>query len=126
MPFSPAQRKLQAWQSSPASVRPRGLKTEKQISKKMGIPISTLRMWELLPGWWDDVFIDARAIIGRELGGILDAMVRRAKGGSVPAAKLCLAALDVHVDKLRIEGEIKGEQLVLIMPAEQHKKEIAG
>jgi hypothetical protein len=100
-------------------MRPREYKTKAMVSTSLGIPLGTLELWELLPGWWDSVFADARRVIGRELGDILQAMVKRAKGGSVPAAKLCLQALDVQADKIRIEGEMQSQQLLLILSPDQ-------
>lgn len=119
MPFTTAQEKFQLWQSTPRSMRPRKYKTEKQMSNELGIPIKTFRVWEKMPGWWDCVYADARRVIGHELGSILAAMVKRAIGGSVPAAKLCLQALDVHADKIRIEGDTHSERLLLVLAADQ-------
>lgn len=119
MPLTVIQEKYQLWLGTPRAVRPKAYRTEELFAEAFDVPVRTLRMWEGLPGWWDGVFSAARSVVGHELVDILLAMVKRAKAGSVPAAKLCLQTLDVHADKLRVEGEILGEQLVLIL----HQKE---
>lgn len=109
------QQKYQLWLAAPAAARPEGLRTRQELADKLVISPMTLRNWERLPGWWDAVFEQARAVVGREIGSILKAVVREAKAGSVQAAKLCLQVLGVHAEKIQHEVDVHQDQLILIL-----------
>ena len=103
------------WLAAPSAARPKGLRRKRDLATRLHLSTETLREWEVLPGFWDAVFAKTRSIIGHELGDILRAMVREARGGSVQAAKLCLQILGVHSDKIKHEVDIHQDQLILIM-----------
>ena len=109
------QQKYQLWLAAPNRSRPRNLRSRKTIAEKLGVSVPTLRRWETEPRWWDAVFQQARAIIGRRLAGILDAMATAAEGGSVNAAKLCLEVLGVHHKRIQHDVDVRGDQLVVIL-----------
>ena len=113
--WTPRQRQYILWLAAPSAVRPKGLRKKHDLATRLHLSTATLREWEVLPGFWDAVFAKARSIIGHELGNILIAMVREARGGSVQAAKLCLQILGVHSDKIKHEVDIHQDQLILIM-----------
>ncbi len=115
MLWSVKQEKYQMWQGTPQAMRPAKYRTIKQVSALLETPVATLELWEMLPGWWDGVYGGARRLLGREMPEMLLALVKRAKGGSVPAAKLCFAMLNVHVDKLSIDAKVEGETLLVLL-----------
>jgi len=117
--WSEIQGKLITWLSTPRALRPEGLKTWRQFSKLTGIEVETLHRWTLLPGFWDDVFVSSRAIVGRELAEILSSLVEKAKSGNVQATKLCLSILGVHADKIEIEQSFADDQVVVVLSGAQ-------
>ncbi len=116
--WSPVQQKVQQWLAMPKDLRPDGLRTKAAIARLLNVPATTLYRWQVLPGWWNEVFKFARLQIGEDVGAILKAMVREALAGDVRAAKLCLETLGVHADKLILEGHIKHDQLLIILDPE--------
>jgi len=60
------------------------------------------------------VYAEARAVVGDEVPEILLSMVREAKDGSVPAAKLCLEVLGVFTDDRGPRVDVS-QPLVIIM-----------
>ena len=113
--WTPMQQKYQLWLAIPARARPEALRNRGAFARRLGVTLATLRRWEVEPGWWDAVFQQARAIIGRQLGGILNAMAKAAQAGSVAAAKLCLEVLGVHHMKIQHEVDMQGDQLIIML-----------
>ena len=123
------QSKYQLWLAAPRAARPKDLRSRQAVAKRLGVTTPTLRRWEVEPGWWDSVFAQARAIVGRELGSILRAMVIQARGGSVTAAKLCLEVLGVHHTKVQHEIDMRSDQLIVVLhpdalPPGQHPAQL--
>lgn len=113
--WSLKQQKYQLWLATPRSCRPKDLRTYKAVAERLGVGRTTLREWEVAPGWWEEVYSQARSIIGKDLGSILNSMVTEAINGSVPAAKLCLEALGVHVEEIKHRHTLESDRLVIIM-----------
>lgn len=108
------QKKYMTWLATPHSMRPSDLKTRTAMARRLEVDEDTLSMWELDQGFWDDVFTQARSVIGREMVPIMEEMARRAQKGSVQAAKFCFQILGVHSDKVEIKNTYDDDQLVLI------------
>lgn len=89
------QRRFIQWCALPKEMRPDGLETQRKIGEFLGVGPGTLSTWKTYPGFWDEVYREAKTCIGDEVPAILRSMVEEAKKGSVPAAKLCLECLGV-------------------------------
>ena len=109
------QQKYQLWLATPSQARPKQLRTRRDVATKFGIGIETLREWEALTGWWDEVFAIARGILGKQLGNILAALGAEARKGSVAAAKLSFQVLGVHHENIQHQIDVHQDQLVLIL-----------
>ena len=109
------QQKYMLWLAAPKYARPKALRSRRALAERLGVSTATLRRWETELGWWDEVFQQARGIIGRRLASILAAMATEAEKGSVSAAKLCLEVLGVHHMKIQHEVDMRGDQLVIIL-----------
>ena len=115
--WSEQQRKYIDWLGMLEKLRPIGCRTKAQFSKIMGVTEDTLAQWELEPGFWSEVYVLARAVIGQNLTEVLTALYHKAKSGNIPAITLCLEVLNVHYDKIEIENTGMQEQIVVLMPA---------
>ncbi len=85
------QKRAQELFTIPESERPVGCQTDDEIAATLGINTMTLRGWTLTPGWWEAISDIAAVYIGRHLYAIYKSMVKQATGGSVQAAKFCIA-----------------------------------
>jgi len=113
--WSIRQQKYLQWLAAPPNMRPRSLRTRKDVAKILGVTVATLQGWEEAPSWWDSVFATARGIIGWQLGAILHAMVNEAIKGSVQAQKLCLQTLGVANDRVEHLVQMQDDQLVIVI-----------
>lgn len=114
------QRQYMSWVACPKPLRPKELRNEEQVAHSLGVTVAEMRSWQLLPGFWDEVFAIARGIIGEALPDILTAIVSRAVGGSVAAQKLALEVLGVHHDRIEHDVTVtrRNDQLVILVPSE--------
>lgn len=76
--------------------------------------VATLIAWRNLPGFWGEVYAEARSIIGDAVPDILMAIAKEAKRGDVAAAKLCLQCLGVFEAKSGVKLDVT-EPLVFIL-----------
>jgi len=113
--WSIRQQKYQQWLAAPANLRPKNLRTRKEVAGILGVTVATLQGWEEAPSWWDSVFATARGVIGWQLGQILFAMVQEAVKGSVQAQKLCLQTLGVANDRVEHLVQMQDDQLVIVI-----------
>ena len=117
MNWSEKQRRYQLWSAMPRSLRPDDIKTVKEFAKAIAVSPETLGIWECTVGWWDEIYLNVKAIVGRSLNDICSAMVFKAKLGNVPAAKLCLSMLNLHNDQAEANRDLLADQLVIILNA---------
>lgn len=117
LPLTNIKAKYRTFLSVPAVVRPTEMKTIKQFADHFRIQPSLLRQWELEPNFWNDVFGEAQAVIGRALADIMHSLAERAKAGNVNAIKLSLEVLGVHHDKLEVQQTKANDQIIMILPA---------
>lgn len=114
------QKRFQELLTIPESERPEGCQTDEQIATTLGVALTTLRGWTLNPGFWEAVSDIASAYIGRHLHAIYESMVKQATGGSVQAAKFCLAVLGLDKRELAISvRHYDDDRLVVFLPAEK-------
>jgi len=116
--WSEKQTALQLWMGTPKEWRRKETRTLLDICRHLGIDREIVAKWMIEPGWWDQVFANSRYVVGSRTADILNAMVERAVGGSVQAAKLCLQVLGVHAEKLETVHTFDSDQLVVIMRPE--------
>jgi hypothetical protein len=102
--------------SVPKKYRPDGLKTTRDFADHFGIPAGMLMQWEQQPGFITDVFMQSRAIIARNMAEIIEALVDRAKTGSVAAIKLALEVGGVHHDTVEVQHTKSQDQIILVLP----------
>lgn len=115
-PLDLVKAKYQTFLAVPKKYRPDGLKTTRDFAEKFGVPASTLVQWEQQPGFLTDVFVQARAIIARDMAEIIDALVERAKAGSVSAIKLALEVGGVHHDTVEVQHTKSQDKIILVLP----------
>jgi len=117
--WSEKERAYITWLSIPEEFRPKDLRTKREITESLGVDQDTIWAWEHKVGFWDEVFAGARSVLGREMPAMLEAMLERAKGGSVQAAKLCFQLLGVHADKLEMNVTKQDDRIILVLPEEE-------
>ena len=91
-----------------------GCKTHKEVADLLRISPTTLSKWKKLPGFWEEVYSEAKAIIGDAIPEILASMVREANRGNVSAAKLCLQTMGLLEERSGVKIDM-GEPLVIVM-----------
>jgi hypothetical protein len=117
LPLTNIKAKYRTFLSVPMKIRPAGLQTVKQFADHFKIQASLLRQWEAEPDFWDNVFGEARSVLGRAMADVMDALVTRAKAGNVNAIKLSLEVLGVHHDKLEVQQTRANDQIIMVLPA---------
>ena len=115
-PLELVKAKYQTFLSVPKKYRPDGLKTTRDFAEHFGIPAGMLMQWEQQPGFITDVFTQSRAIIARNMAEIIEALVDRAKTGSVSAIKLALEVGGVHHDTVEVQHTKSQDQIILVLP----------
>lgn len=114
------QRRVQELLTVPEENRPEGYRTDSEIAKSLKINLTTLRGWFLEPGWWESISDIASIYIGKHLHAIYESMVKQATGGSVQAAKFCIAILGLENRELAISvRHYEDDRLVVFLPAEK-------
>jgi len=112
--ISIVEEKYRIWLGTPQRMRPAKLTTRRQFAKEFEVDLETLDLWQVQPHFWDDVFAQARSVIGLEMSAVMEALLERATDGSVQAIKLCLDLLGVHSDSLELKHSFDNDQLVLV------------
>jgi transcriptional regulator with XRE-family HTH domain len=115
------QRLYEIWKATPPAARQEGQQTEEQVAALLGVTITTLRDWERQPEFWMNVFQESRRILGNSIPQVLDALVKKASGGSVTAIKLLLEVLGLHVDKIEQRVHMEDDRLVIVMAPDPPK-----
>ena len=108
------QRRFIQWSALPKEKRPDDLQTQRQIGEFLGVSPITLGVWKTYPGFWKEVYREAKFCIGDVMPEILHAMAREAINGSVPAAKLCLECLGLYSDEGQAPVRVR-DPLIIIM-----------
>jgi hypothetical protein len=109
------QQQYQAWLALPPKMRPQGIVTRREFAAHAAVDEATLLEWEHTHGWWNDVFEQARNIVGRALPEVMESMVGRAVAGNVQAMKLCMETLGVRVEELSVKHTYDDDQLMVIV-----------
>lgn len=123
--WSPRQRKYQEWLALLPAHRDPSVTTINQLADALGTNLDTLRRWENLDGWWEEVYKYAKVILGEALPEVLDAVVIKAKSGSIAAAKLVLQSLNVYVEKTEHHLDLDEDQLIVVVSSKGQKQEAA-
>lgn len=108
------QRRFIKWCALPKEKRPDGLETQRKIGEFLGVGPSTLGAWKTYPGFWKEVYREAKICIGDVMPEILRSMAREAIAGSVSAAKLCLECLGLYSDEGQAPIQFK-DPLIFVM-----------
>ncbi len=116
LPLHTLKARYRTFLSVPMRYRPDNLRTIEEFASFYNIKPALLQQWESEPGFWDEVFNGARAVAGRALADVIDALVMRAKGGNVNAIKLALEMLGVHHDKLEVQHTKQQDQIIMVLP----------
>lgn len=109
------QKNYQMWLGIPQDMRPDGLVSVDDFAREARLSADVLSLWETLPGFWDSVYERGRSVIGRSMADIMATMRDKATGGSVQAAKLCLALMGISTEKLDVRHSMDSDQLMLIL-----------
>lgn len=116
LPLYNIKAKYRSFLAVPMRLRPKEVQTVDEFAEFYRIKPSLLRQWEMEPNFWDEVGNEAKAVVGRALSDVLDALVLRAKDGSVQAIKLALEFLGVHHDKMEVQHTRDQDQVILVLP----------
>jgi len=115
-PLNLVKDKYRTFLAVPSEYRPDGLKTTRDFATHFNVPTATLVQWEREPDFLTDVFVQSRAIIARDMADIIQALVNRAKTGSVQAIKLALEVGGVHHDTVEVQHTKSQDQIILVLP----------
>jgi len=102
--------------SVPTELRPEQFKTPADFARYFNLPVALLKQWEMEPGFWDSVFTEAQAVVGRAMADVMQSLARRAKSGNIQAIKLSLEVLGVHHDKMEVQHRLENDQVILVLP----------
>lgn len=116
LPLHNIKAKYRTFLSVPASLRPKGLQTVREFAEHFRIQASLLKQWESEPTFWDDVFGEAKAVLGRAMADIMASLAARAMAGNVNAIKLSLEVLGVHHDKMEVQQTRTNDQIIMVLP----------
>ena len=114
--FTFRQRRFQELLAVSQAERPEGWQTKEEIASKLGVTLTTLQAWTLLPGWWSRIERIVAPVIGARLREIYSAMAEQAIGGSVQAAKFCRETLGLHKQEIDVTVRREDDRLVVIVP----------